>query len=316
MSDTKDIEELGELIAVSMKAYGEKDARSVQSADGIIGMSDLGFCRQKALLMLRGIPQSDPDNITAAQIGTAIHDYYRKAMEEMFPEWVADKKKLVCTFPSGYEVPGTPDLIAPNYNAIVDWKSTDGFQKIKRYGVSTSQRYQRFGYARAAVQAGLLDPTRPIWVANYFVDRSAREKAPYFTFEQYDESLALEIDEWISDVTYAAKQGEDASRDIPSPVCAMICSHFTVCRGGLEVHEGQSLIDNPEHVAYIDMVVQGKDYKKIGDLMYEEGRANLVGIEGITDTYQVRWVEVGSNGTMRLDVIPLPDRITVTDKND
>ena len=315
MSDTKDIEELGELIAVSMKAYGERDARSVQSADGIIGMSDLGFCRQKALLMLRGIPQSDPDNITAAQIVTAIHDYYRKAMDDMFPDWIADKKKLVCRFPSGYEVPGTPDLIVPEYNAIVDWKSVDGTQKIRRYGVSVSQRYQRFGYAHAAVQAGLLDPTRPIWVANYFIDRSAREKEPYFTFEQYDESLAIEIDEWISDVTYAAKQNEDASRDIPSPVCAMICSHFTVCRGGLEVHDGQEVIDDLETIKYIDMASDGREYKKLGDLMYEEARAALVGINGVTDTYQVRWVEVGSKGTMRLDIVPLPERIS-PDQND
>ena len=307
-ADTKDIEELGELIAVSMKAYGERDARSVQSADGIIGMSDLGFCRQKALLMMRGIPQSDPDNISAAQVGTALHDYYRKAMEEMFPEWIADKKKLVCKFPSGYEVPGTPDLISPDYNAIVDWKSTDGFQRIKTYGVSTSQRYQRFGYARAAVQAGLLDPSRPIWVANYFIDRSAREKGPYFTFEEYDDTLAFEIDEWIGDVVYAQKQGEDASRDLPSAVCAQICSHFTVCRGGLEVHDGQELIRDEATVQSVGLVVDGRRMQKIGKAMDEEGRAALVGINGITDTHQIRWVEVGSKGTMRLDIIEIPAR--------
>lgn len=309
MTDTKDIRELGELLAVSIKAYGEQDARSIQSADGIIGMSDLGFCRQKALLMMRGIPQSDSSNIYAAQMGTAIHAYYRKAMEEMFPEWIADAQRLVCTFPSGVQVPGTPDLVVPDYNAIVDWKSTDGFQRLRTYGVSTSNRYQRFGYARAAIQAGLLDPSKPVWVCNYFIDRSAREKDSLFLFEEYDDSLANEIDEWISDVTYANVQGEDASRDIPSPVCAKICEFFTVCRGGLEVHEGQEVLDDEETIQYVEMANTGKEMKQIGDAMYEEARANLVGVNGITPTHQVRWVEVGSKGSMRLDIIPLPDRI-------
>lgn len=309
-TDTTDIEMLGELIAVSMAAYGQNSARSQQSSQGKIGMSDLGFCRQKALLMLKGVPQSDPDNVFAAQIGTAIHDYYQTALRQMFPDWIIEKEQLTCRFPGGYEVPGTPDWIVPEYNAIVDLKTVDGTQKIRRYGVSQSQRYQRHGYALAAMQAGLLDKDRPVWVANYFVDRSAREKSPYFTFEEYDPTLTDEINEWISDVVYAARQGEDASRDIPSAVCAQICSHYTACRGGLEVHDGNEIIDDAETIAFVNLVVEGKALKKEGDLKYEEGRANLVGINGVTPTHQIRWVEVGSKGTMRLDVDEIPQRET------
>lgn len=306
--DTTEIEMLGELIRVSIAAYGQNSARSQQSSQGHIGMSDLGFCRQKALLMLKGVPQSDPDNVYAAQVGTAIHDYYAAALQAMFPDWLIEKERLCARFPGGYEVWGTPDWIVPPYNAIVDLKSVDGLQKIMSYGISQSQRFQRHGYAKAALQAGLLDPDKPVWVANYFVDRSARSKDSFFTFELYDPTLDNEINEWIDDVVYAARSGEDASRDIPSVVCSTICSHYTACRGGLEVHEGSEVIDDPETLAYVDLVVTGKAMRKEGESRYDEGRAHLVGINGVTPTHQIRWVEVGSKGTMRLDVDEIPAR--------
>lgn len=300
--DDTGIKQLGALIEASIKAYGESSARSLQSNAGIIGMSDLGFCRQKALLMLKGVPKSDPDNINAAQMGTAIHAYYGEALREMFPDWIVEAERLTATFPGGYEVPGTPDLIAPPYNALVDFKSVDGLQKVSKYPVSNSHRYQRFGYALAAIQAGILDGDKPVWVANYYIDRSAREGGPFFTFEKYDPLLADEIGEWISDVVYAAKTGEDASRDIPSAVCKAICSFYSVCRGGLEVHDGNEIIEDPDTIALVDLVVRGKAMKKEGEMMYDEGRIGLQGINGVTPTHQIRWVEVGSKGSMRLDI--------------
>lgn len=300
--DDTGIRQLGALIEASIKAYGEDSPRSRQSNEGVIGMSDLGFCRQKALLMLKGVPKSDPDNISAAQIGTAIHAYYAEALRSMFPEWVVEAEKLTATFPGGYQVSGTPDLIVPPYNALVDLKTTDGLQKVRRYPTSNSHRYQRFGYALAAIQKGLLDGNKPVWVANYYVDRSAREGGPYFSFERYDPMLGDEISEWIGDVVYAAKHGEDASRDISSAVCKSICSHYSVCRGGLEVHDGNEIIEDEETIALVDMAVTGKAMEKEGARMYDEARLGLQGINGVTPTHQIRWVEVGSKGSMRLDI--------------
>lgn len=306
--DDTGIRQLGALIEASIKAYGEDSPRSRQSNDGVIGMSDLGFCRQKALLMLKGVPKSDPDNINAAQIGTAIHAYYGEALRTMFPNWVVEAERLTATFPGGYQVPGTPDLIVPEYNALIDLKTVDGLQKVSKYGPSNSHRYQRFGYALAAIQAGILDGDKPVWVANYYIDRSAREGGPYFQFEKYDPLLADEISEWISDVVYAAKHGEDASRDIPSAVCKAICSHYSVCRGGLEVHDGNEIIDDPDTIALVDLVVKGKAMQKEGERMYDEGRLGLQGINGVTPTHQIRWVEVGSKGSMRLDIDEVASR--------
>lgn len=307
-SDDTGIKQLGAVIEAAIKAFGEDSPRSRQSSDGIIGMSDLGFCRQKALLMLKGVPKSDPDNINAAQIGTAIHSYYSDALKQMFPNWIIEGGKVTATFPGGYEVSGTPDIIAPDYNAIVDLKTTDGLQKVRRYPTSNSHRYQRYGYALGAIQAGLLDGDKPVWMGNYYIDRSAREGGPYFAFEKFDPLFADEISEWIGDVVYAARNGEDASRDIPSVVCSAICSHFTICRGGLEVHDGQEIIDDPETLAFVDMVLNGKQMKSEGEKMYEEARYALQGINGITPTHQIRWVEVGSKGSMRLDIEELSGR--------
>ncbi len=300
-----DIAILGDLITTAVRAFSDNSPRTAQSNAGLIGMSDLGFCRQKALLMMRGIAQSDPNNTAAAQIGTAIHDYYRRAIEQMFPEWIVDSQRVVAKFPGGYEVPGTPDIIATDYNAIVDIKSMDGFTFIKRLGPSQSNRYQRHGYALAAIQMGLLDPSKPVWVANYYVDRSARESEPYFVWEEFDPTLTDEINDWIDDVVYANKTGEDASRDVASSVCVRFCPFFTVCRGGLEVFDGNELITDETQVDAARVVYEGRQGIKELEQQVDAGRDVLVGVNGITDEYQVRWVSVGAKGTMRLDVIPL-----------
>lgn len=305
-----DISTVGDLLGTLIKAYGESSDRSQQSEAGIMGPSDLGFCRQKAVLMTRGVPQSDSTSIAAAQIGTAIHAYVAEAFKTMGnPDWIVDNEKVTATFPSGAAISGTPDLILPDYNAIVDTKTKDGFQWEKREGMSQANRYQIHTYALGAMQAGLLNPEAPVWVCILYIDRSGKEQEPYFIWEQYDATLIDEIDSWITDVTYAVKNNEDASRDIPSPVCEKICSHFTACRGGLTMNEGGEFIEGDLAKA-VDMYVEGRDMEKEGATLKREASNMLYGVNGTTGTYQVRWTEIQPStvdsfekkGYSRLDV--------------
>ena len=303
--------DLQQIITKRINEYSYNDPRSKQSRDGILGPSDLGFCRQKAVLTTRGVERTDETNEAAARIGTAIHRYLADAFEGFRPNnWIADSRKVTATFPSGAVISGTPDLICADFNIILDIKTVDGFEWVKRNGTSLNHKYQRHTYALGAIQEGLLDPSRNLYVGNMYIDRSGKESDPFFIIERFDDSLTDEIDQWIQDVIYAVKNNEDASRDIPAAVCEKICPFFTTCRGALEVHEGGEFIDNPELVTAIDMYVEARDLEKQAKQMKDEASFILGGVNGTTGTWQVRWVEVAptmveafeKRGYRRLDI--------------
>jgi hypothetical protein len=309
-----DIATVGALIGMAIKAYGESSPRSMQSAEGRIGPSDLGFCQQKAVLMTRGVEQSDSKSIAAAQIGTAIHTYVGEALRAMFPQWIIDDRRVTATFPSEAEVSGTPDIIAPDWNALIDVKTVDGFEWIRREGTSRNHDWQRHTYALGAIQEGLLDGTKTVYVGNLYIDRSGKEPEPLFVVQEFDWTIIDQIDDWIGSVQYAVMNKEDGLREIPAPVCERICEFFTVCRGGLPVHEGGDVLDNPEQIAAVRMFVEGRDMEKMGAQMKKEAGARLIDTNGTANvdgkTYTVRntWINPSrveafdKNGYNRLDV--------------
>ena len=287
-------EKIQGLISGALKAHMDGSSRSKQAADGILGPSDIGFCRNKAALMTKGVPATDDPPKWAAAVGTALHNYIEAAIKEAHPDWLVgsiDGIRVTATLPSGAEISGHPDIVVPSANAVLDIKTVDGFQWIKREGTSLQHKYQRHLYAMGLIQAGILDDTKPVLVGNIYFDRSGKEPEPLVLVEDMDATLTPEIDSWVQDVIYSVNQGEDASRDVPAAVCERICSHYTACRGGLETYEAE-FIDNPELLSAVDMYVQGRDMKKEGEAMQKAAQALLDGVNGSTGTYQVRWVDV------------------------
>lgn len=286
------------LLTDAIRDYGIADPRSQQSRDGILGPSDIGFCRQKAALTTRGVPQSDEKSIAAAQIGTAIHRYAAEAFKAANPEWIVDDVRVTATLPSGVEISGTPDLILPDLNALIDIKTVDGFEWVKREGTSQNHKMQRHLYALGAIQAGLLQEDTLI-VGNLYIDRSGKEAEPFLIVEDFDPSLTVEIDSWIGDVIYAVKNGEDASRDIPAPVCEKICEFFSVCRGDLPTFEGGESIEDLERVTALRMYVEGRDLAKTGEQMKKEAQSRLFGTNGIAviddKRVQIRWTHINAS---------------------
>jgi len=289
------MKDYGALITAAIRSYSDSSDRSVQSDNGILGPSDIGFCRQKAVLMTRGVAATDSTPIMPAAIGTAIHNYTEAAIKEMFPTWLVgslDKIRVTAVLPSGAEISGHPDIIIPEDNVLLDLKTKDGLAWAKREGASQSNKYQRHLYVLGAINSGLLDKTRPIYVGNAFLDRSGKEELIITDVAEYDPTLTDEIDGWVTDVIYAVKNKEDASRDLPSAVCEKICSHFTACRGGMQMNDGGEQIENPELVAAITMYVEGRDMAKQAEQMKKEASAMLHGVNGATNSWQVRWVDI------------------------
>lgn len=311
MSDRND--KIQGLFSTALNNFMDGSARTQQARNGILGPSDIGFCRQKAVLMIKGVPQTDVVPKWSASVGTAVHNYVEAALKEAYPEWLVgsiDHLEVTATLPSGAEIKGHPDVVVQASNAVLDIKTVDGFQWIKREGTSQQHKYQRHLYALGLIQDGTLDSSKPVLVGNVYFDRSGKEPEPLVMVEEMDPTLTDEIDSWVTDVIYAVTNNEDASRDIPAAVCEKICSHFTACRGSLEMHDGGELIEDKETVAAINMYVEGRDMAKEADKMKREAQSRLVGINGTDGNYQVRWVEVApsvvqsfeKDGYMRLDI--------------
>ena len=250
-----------EILTSDIRQYGISSPRSAQSRAGILGPSDLGFCRQKASLVTKGVERTD-------------------------------------------EISITPDIIAPDWNAIIDVKTVDGFEWVRRSGTSLNHKYQRHTYALAAIQQGYISHTddNPALVGNLYIDRSGKEATPLLLIEEFDPTL--------TDVIYAVKNGEDAMRDVGAPVCERICEFFSVCRGGLEVREGGIYIEDDNLLAAVDMYNEARDMEKRAKQMKDEAGYMLSGVNGTTGEWNVRWVEVqparveafDKKGYMRIDI--------------
>lgn len=282
-------------IEAALTSYMDNSPRSIQSGEGMLGPSDIGFCRQKAALMVKGVEQTDSPPKWAAAVGTAIHNYVEAAIKQMFPTWLVgsiDKVRVTATLPSGVEISGHPDVVIPESNTVLDIKTVDGFQWVKREGTSQQHKFQRHLYALGLIQGGILDSSKPVYVGNIYFDRSGKQATPLVVVEELDPMLTDQIESWVDDVIYAVKHGEDASRDVPAAVCERICSHFTACRGALEVHDGGELITDKDLLAAVDMYTEARNMENTAKQMKEEASARLYGVNGSTGSWQVRWVQV------------------------
>ena len=288
----------GIAVQAALTAYMDNSARTVQSDEGRLGPSDVGFCRQRAALMTRGVGATDSPPKWSAAVGTAVHNYVETALKEMFPTWLMgsiDDVTVTATLPSGATISGHPDIVIPEDNTVLDIKTVDGFQWVKREGTSQQHKYQRHLYAMGCIAAGLFDKTKPVYVGNVYFDRSGKEPIPIVFVEELDPTLTDEIDSWVTDVIYAVKNNEDASRDIPSVVCQKICAHFTACRGGLQANDGVQEITDPDLVSAVNMYAEARDMAIVAEQMKDEAKDILSGISGATKDWQVRWVSVRSS---------------------
>jgi hypothetical protein len=298
-------EKIERVLTDAIRDFGMNSERTMQSREGRIGPSDVGFCRQKAALMTRGVEQTDEKSIIAAQMGTAIHAYVAEAFTWANPDYWLTETPVVATLPNGVEIGGTADLILQDWNALIDVKTVDGFSWVKREGTSQNHKFQRHLYALGAVEAGLLKDDGTLIVGNLYIDRSGNEKQPMLLLEEFDPTLTSEIVSWIDDVIYAVKQGEDASRDIPAPVCEKICEWYTVCRGNLPTDDGGEVIEDDERRTAIKMFVEGRELEKAGAQMKREASTRLVDTNGVAiidgDRWQVRNTYVNPTSVQQFD---------------
>lgn len=312
--------------------------RSAQQMEFKLGASNIGHCRQHAVLMIRQTPPSDERDKTAAFIGTVLGDAIEAQLIKDHPNWfsqVGGHSKFL----SGGGVDTHADLVIPwegsatvaefeaneaaraedpsiekiYVQGVWDLKSKDKLDTVKDYGPSQQQIFQLHQYVNAMIAKGLLNPDEPIWINDVYYDRSGAQPMPYSFGMWYDPAILQEIDEWVNDVKYAVIHEEDASRDKSREWCWAYCEYAKVCRGNDTDVEG--LIEDPEILSTVNLYVVANEQESAAKKLKKQLNAQIPpNLRGSTGTHNVRWVEVGESemkaytrkAYRKLDIRPIP----------
>jgi hypothetical protein len=308
---TQDEESLGASIYEAIQTASNYSARSLQSREFKVGISDLGFCSERTRRMLDQQVPDDRDMLPAF-IGTAIGDHVEQAIAARWPHAIRQAEVSVRLIGerSTYNVGGHPDILVDG--TVIDVKTSRGLGIPRRKGPSQQQQYQRHCYALGAWEAGLLGNITldEVKVANVWIDRAADEREPYVHMEAYSPQVVEEAAWWLDDVVYAYLHGEEARKEPARELCEKACGFYATCRALDTDVEG--LLTDDAVVASVGMYREALSLETQAKRLKDQAKAHLAGVQGSTGEYTVRWVHV--NGTHvefdrssydRLDIRPI-----------
>lgn len=305
MSHTPD--EIALMVKEAIRTQGMNSLRSQQQAEQLIGMSELGACRNYLLHMVK---QTEPDEDLSikwpAFIGTWLGDALENAVRATFGFEV--QRAVEVTLPSGKRLAGTCDVKADD--SVWDFKAVDGLESIKRSGPSFRQKAQIMGYLMALIQSGEL-PEDAVAVL-VFYDRSGRDDTPHVWMQPLDMDIILEADERLDEVVYSRLYDSEAPRDEPDAWCQVACPFYSKCRGASSDVSG--LIEDEGALLAVKNYEEGKRLVREGDRLKDEAKQTLRGVQGSTGEHLVRWTEVGETHVAgftrksyaKIDVRPMP----------
>lgn len=305
-------QQIADELYAAIQAASSRSDRSLQSAEFQAGVSDLGFCSERTRRMIDHQVPEESDLLTA-WIGTALGDHAERAAESAWPHAIRQARVAVRLDGEqrSYVLTGHPDLLVDN--KVIDIKTDYGLSTVERSGPSLQQQFQRHCYAKGAYAAGLLTgPLEEVQVANAWIDRAAIDKRIHVQMEPYDEAYVEQAGAWLDDVVYAYLNGEEARKEPPREMCAVVCGFFKVCRAYDTDVEG--LLTDPSVVASAAMYREGLDLEKAGKRLKDQAKVHLEGIRGSTGEYLIRWTHINESvvpestrrGYDKLEVKPLP----------
>lgn len=277
--------------------------RSLQSDDGKVGISEIGWCREATRRTILRIPKTDAPSPWTAMVGTYIDEGVERAIRDAHPDWlIKPKVEVTLPLPDGKTVtiPGTGDISDPGEPSYTDVKTKDGLAVARR----TWAEDARYRMQRHLVYAGLVaDHGFPAngTVRNVVLDRSGKDPHPFVWQEPYDPAVVVEAGEWMGDVLYAVAHGEEASKDVQGHQCAY-CPWLTDCRGS-DIVTGP--ITNPRLAQAVNEYGAAKARKEEAEQVLEELRDTVLNVNGFTDQFTITTTKVNAtNGSQRLLVKP------------
>jgi len=272
-----------------------KDATRDRSTQTQVGPSEIGGCRRKVWYRLNAQPHTNEDQSKLAAImGTAIHAAIEEAIGHLDPD---GKDYLVETSVEHGDMKAHVDLFIPSTGAVIDWKTS----KVKNlsYFPSKQQRWQVQIYGYLLAQNGHTVNT----VNLVAIARDGAEKDVKVHSEPYDEDVALEALEWLTDVkamTTAPAPEKDES------FCKLYCQYYDAsgqmgCVGLKKEHivlsevviEDEEVDKNALHFLQLDAKIKELEAEK------DSLKASFEGTTGVTASgIEISWTKVRGRETV------------------
>lgn len=296
---------LAERIYTAIQDGSRWSERGLQSAEYRLGVSDLGYCSERARRMLnRQEPDEDVDLLKAA-LGTWIGDGVEGSISrsDLFPDAIVQASVEVTLRGerNTYTLPGHPDIILPADGILLDGKSAYKLALARRTGmVDQQKKFQRHCYGAGAWEAGLFGdiPFDQVRVGNVWIDRAGIEQGLHVKVEPLSTEVLDEAARWLDEVVYThlmnqslpIDQQQEAQKEPAREVCAVTCGYFRSCREWQTDVTG--LLEDTSVLTAVDMYVEGLAMEKRGKAMKDEAKVALEDISGSTGEYTVRWTHV------------------------
>lgn len=304
---------IADMFDVAIDSYEAARPRTRQQ---IIGVSELGTCHEQTRRKLLQLERTDVSKANrAAFIGTAVGDVVEEAVEEHLGGPVWRQIEVGVDLPSGrWHLVGHVDIVLPFFRSdadeearllVVDVKTKDGYEAIRRDGPTDQNHMQRDLYALGiwqmlqrgeappgvdadAVAALSRQPVDDYLVANAYIDRSGQEPKTLVSAEPFSWEWVYAAETFLDDAVYAAEHGEEASKDKPRNWCESFCEFYSGCRL-LDTDVG-GLITNQEAARAVGLYAEGQALEREAKRMKEQAKAQLAGVTGNTATHSVRWI--------------------------
>ena len=277
-----------------------KDASRDRSTQTQVGPSEIGGCRRKVWYRLNGQPETNENQSKLAAImGTAIHAAIEEAIGHLDPD---GKDYLVETAVEHGDMKAHIDLFIPSTGAVIDWKTS----KVKNlsYFPSKQQRWQVQIYGYLLAQNGHTVNT----VNLVAIARDGAEKDVKVHSEAYDEDVALEALEWLTEVK-AMESAPEPEKD--ESFCKHYCQYYdasgTMGCVGLKKERivlSEIVIEDVEvdkhAMHYIQLDRKIKELEKEKDSL----KASLEGTIGVTASgIEISWTKVKGRETVDKDKV-------------
>jgi CRISPR/Cas system-associated exonuclease Cas4 (RecB family) len=279
----------------------EKDANKSRSKQTQVGPSEIGGCRRKVWYRLNDQPETNFQlKKLAAIMGTAIHSEIEKSIEAIDPN---GEKYWVETEVEYDGIKAHIDLFIPETGSVVDWKTV----KVKNlsYFPSAQQRWQVQVYGYLLEKSGKAKVKDVNLVA---IARDGDESDVRIHTEPYDEVIALEALQWLSNVkalTEAPAPEKDAN------FCKSYCQYYDAsgemgCVGIIKerivlsevVIEDEEVDKHALHYLQLDSKI--KELEKEKDSL----KASFEGTIGVTASgIEISWTKVKGRETVDKDKV-------------
>jgi hypothetical protein len=310
------------MVMDAIAANSMNSARTAQSLDNRLGMSELGVCRSYLQRVIMQEERREEEGIPwKAFIGTALGDALENAVTND-QELVVKQADVLVTWPSGRTTPGHIDLYQPvlwdngpgsrivDPGWVLDFKSKDGLVVAERGQIDRAHLYQIIGYWLALVQAGQIDRSAPAFIV--YVDRTGRDSEPVVKQVVVTDELIQEADEFVGDAILAVVDGYEAQRDRPYEWCEVACPFFLNCRGAGELR-ADGRIEDPDVLTAMEAYIEGLRLVREGERLKDGAKPELEAHSGTNGTHVLAWTHVNSSevaytrrGYDKISVRPLP----------